>query len=404
MIDHNKLISLAQEYGSPLYVYDGDMVLQRYIELHEFINWPKLKIYYAMKANYNPSILKTLAENGAFVDAVSPAEVQMALRLGFPKERILYTANNLTEQEMHEVAGLGVLFNIGSLSRLEKYGAAFPNTEVCLRFNPDVVAGEFEFVQTGGDLTKFGILRQDVLKVKEIVARHGLRVVGLHEHTGSGIAETDKVYQSMGNLLAIAKREDFPDLRFIDFGGGFKVPYKEDEKRIDYVAFGRRITEIFSEFCNEYGREIEMCFEPGKYIVAESGYLVVQVNTLKNNNGRLIAGTNSGFPQLIRPVFYDAYHKIVNASNPDGGFKRYDVAGNICETGDVFASDRELREIREGDFLVIENAGAYCYSMGGVYNLRPMPAEIFVFNGDARLSRRRLSNGELINQVLGESQ
>ncbi|MCK4328056.1 MAG: diaminopimelate decarboxylase [Candidatus Diapherotrites archaeon] len=404
MIEHKQLISLAEEYGTPLYVYDGDLILQRYKELYGFIKWPKLKIFYAMKANYNPSILRMLQESGAFVDAVSPAEVLMALKTGFPKERILYTANNMAEEEMHEVHGLGVLFNIGSLSRLEKYGAAFPNTEVCLRFNPDVVAGEFEFVQTGGDLTKFGILRQDVPKVKEIIARHNLTVVGLHEHTGSGIAETDKVYQSMQNLLEIATPEDFPDLRFIDFGGGFKVPYKPGEKRIDYASFGKRITEIFSGFCKSYGSELEMCFEPGKYIVAESGYLVVRVNTLKDNKGRLIAGTKSGFPQLIRPVFYGAYHSITNLSNPNGPVKKYDVAGNICATGDVFAVQRELPEIREGDFLDIENAGAYCYSMGGVYNLRPMPAEVFVFNGEAKLSRRRLSSEELIGQIMGESQ
>jgi diaminopimelate decarboxylase len=397
------LINTAKEYGTPLFVYDGDLILHRYKELFDFIKWSKLRIYYSIKANYNVGILNLLRNNGAYVDTVSPSEVKLCLKVGFPLEKLLYTANNITEQEMHEVKKTGILFNIGSLSRLEKFGKTYPNSKICLRFNPDVVAGFHQKVQTGGAETKFGILLQDVPRVKEIIKKYNLKVIGIHEHTGSGIADTEKVYQSMKNTLGGAKKEDFPDLEFINFGGGFKVPYKPDEKRIDYESFGSRITEIFSEFCKEYGKELILCFEPGKYVVAESGYLVVQVNTLKNNRGRLLAGTNSGFPQLIRPMFYNAYHHILNLSNPKGKVQKYDICGNICETGDCFATQRDMSEIREGDYLAIQNAGAYCYAMGGVYNLRPMPSEVIIIDGQSKLVRKRLTNDELADEIFNKS-
>ncbi|MCP4762946.1 MAG: diaminopimelate decarboxylase [archaeon] len=403
-LDDETLIDAAKELGTPLYVYDGDLILKMYKGLYDYIKWPKLRIYYSIKANYNVGILKHLCNNGAYIDTVSPAEVKLCLKIGFPLERLLYTANNITEEEMAEVEKTGILFNIGSLSRLEKFGKAFPNSKICLRFNPDVVAGFHKKVRTGGAETKFGILLQDIPKVKEIIKKFNLKVIGIHEHTGSGISDTEKVYQSMKNTLGGAKKDDFPDLEFIDFGGGFKVPYKPDENRIDYEVFGKGISEIFSKFCKEYGKELDMCFEPGKYIVAESGYLVVQVNTLKDNRGRLLVGTNSGFPQLIRPMFYGAYHEILNLSNPNGEFKKYDICGNICETGDCFATQRDMPEIREGDYLAIQNAGAYCYAMGGVYNLRPMPSEAIIIDGKLNPIRKKLTNDELVDEILKKSQ
>ncbi len=402
-LDKKVLIRMAKKYKTPLFVYNGNLIIKRYKELYDFIKWPKLKILYAMKANYNTGILKLLKDHGAYLDTVSPAEVHLALKLGYSSDKILYTSNNITDKEMHEVKKLGVLLNVGSLSRLRKYGKAFPHTELCLRFNPDVVAGIHEYVRTAGHLTKFGILLQDVPTVKQITKKYHLKIIGLHEHTGSGIAETEKVYKSMKNLIGIAKREDFPHLRFIDFGGGFKVPYKPNEKRIDYVKFGKKIAEIFSNFCKEYGKELDMYFEPGKYVVAESGCLVVEVNTLKNNRGRLIAGTNSGFPQLIRPILYGAYHQVENLTNPGGKIYKYDICGNICETGDCFAIQREMPEIREGDLLAVKNGGAYCYSMGGIYNLRAMPGEALVFNGKDHLVTKRLSNEELAETIIKSS-
>ena len=401
-ISREILLDAAEKFGTPLYVYDGDMVIQRYKELYDFISYPNLKIHYAMKANYNFELLKLLNQAGANLDTVSPAEILLAFKAGFTPDRIIYTANNMTEDEVDQVKKMNVLMNLGSLSRLEKFGEKYPGSKICLRFNPDVVDGEHKSLMTGGDLTKFGILLKDVDTVKEIVKKHNLKVVGLHEHTGSGLQHTSSVFKSMENILKIATKNNFPDLEFIDFGGGFKVPYQPDEKRVDYQKMGDTITEIFSKYCEEYGKQLKLYFEPGKYIVAESGYMIVEVNTIKDNNGRKIVGCNSGFPQLIRPMFYDAYHHIVNLSNPNGEIGEFDICGNICETGDRFAEARNINKVREGDLLSIENAGAYCYTMGGVYNLRAMPAEAVYANGKLKLVRKRLSSEELINQIVGE--
>ena len=403
MIEIASYLKYAEKYGTPLYVYDGDLIVDRYTELYKYITWPKLKVLYAMKANYNVGILSLLKKHNAYIDTVSPSEVHLALKLGFPKEDILFTANNITDQEMHEISRTGVLFNIGSLSEFRKYAAAYPGTEVSLRFNPDVYAGEHKHVKTGGALTKFGILLSDVPTIKQISAKHGIKIVGLHEHTGSGISDTEKIYESINNLLSIANKKDFPELRFIDFGGGLKVPYSPTSTRINYVNFGKKITKIFSEFCNNYGRELEIYFEPGKYVVAEGGSLIIEINTLKNNRERLIAGSNSGFNHLIRPLLYGSYHHIENISNPNGAKMVYDVCGNICETGDCFAEQRELPEIREGDKLVIKNAGAYCYSMGSIYNLRSMPSELLVVAGKEYLITQRISNEELADKLISSA-
>lgn len=402
IFEYSQLIQLAEKYGTPLYVYNGDLITQRYHELHQFIPHPRLKIYYAMKANYNVTILKLLQKEGAGIDAVSPAEVLLALQAGFAPGRILFTANMMTDTEIHQVQKLGILFNIGSLTELERYGRFYPHNNVCIRFNPDVVAGFHENVRTGGKDTKFGIFLSRLEQVKTIAQKYYLTIVGIHEHTGSGIPETVEMMAGFKNILNIVRKEHFPELQFVDFGGGFKVPYRPEEKQVDYAAFGRIVVELFIQTGQEFGRELAMYFEPGRYLVAEAGIFLVTVTTVKTN-GKNIAGTNSGFPQLIRPMFYDAYHHIVNVTHPAGKEKVYDVAGNICETGDYFATNRNLPEIREGDLLAIQNAGAYCYSMGGVYNLRPMPAEVLVLQGQDTLVRKRLSSEELVQQIVQES-
>ncbi len=399
-ISNEILLEAAEKFGTPLYVYDGDRVVQRYNDLYDFIKYPKLKIHYAMKANFSFALLKLLNEAGASIDAVSPGDVMMAMKAGFTPDRILYTANNMTDAEVDEVVKTGVLLNIGSLSRLEKFGKTYPGSNVCLRFNPDVVDGAHEKIMTGGDLTKFGILMADVEKVKEICAQYDLIVVGLHEHTGSGLQQTESVFQSMKNIMALATPENFPALEFLDFGGGFKVTYEPNEQEVDYVEMGAEITRLFTEFTAKYGKDLAMYFEPGKFIVAEAGYMLTEVNTIKDNNGRIIVGCNSGFPQLIRPMIYDAYHHIINLSNPEGAVGTFDICGNICETGDRFAEAREMTEIREGDVLSIENAGAYCYAMGGVYNLRPMPPEVLYHNGELTLARRGLTSQELVERLV----
>ena len=400
MITNEQYIALAQEYGTPLFVYDGDLMLERYRDLFSFIPSSRLHVHYALKANYNPALLALLRDNGAGIDAVSPGEVVLALSLGFAPEKIIYTANNMTDAEFDRVMKTGVTVNIGSLSRLKKCAKSHPGSRICLRFNPDVCDGDNVMTMTGGDLTKFGILLDDADEARRIADSGDLHIIGLHEHTGSGLQHAESVLKSMDNLMAIATKERFPELEFLDFGGGFKVPYKEDEVPIDYVDMGRKITAKFDAFCASYGKELLMRFEPGKYLSAECGALIVEVNTIKHNRSRTIAGCNSGFPQLIRPVLYGAYHQIVNLSNPDGPEALYDVCGNICETGDRFAEQRELPEIREYDLLMIKNAGAYCYSMGSVYNLRPMPAEVVICDGKVADFRKALNDEELVAQIL----
>ncbi len=400
MLNRELLLNAARENGTPLFVYDADMVVDRYRDLYKFIPCPRLQIFYALKANYNPALVRALRDAGCGIDAVSPAEVEFAMRMGFPVDRIIYTANNMTDAEFDKVARTGVIVNIGSLSRLAKIARDYKGMSVCLRFNPDVCDGDSIHTMTGGDLTKFGILLDSVDEVKRLVKEGDLHVVGLHEHTGSGLQHAESVYQAMRNLMAIATPENFPELRFLDFGGGFKVPYRPDESRIDYVSMGSRIAEIFEEFCSGYGRELAMYFEPGKYLVAECGHFLVEVNTIKHNRTRTIAGCNAGFPQLIRPVLYNAYHEIVNLSNPAGEPQVYDICGNICETGDRFAEQRELPEIREYDILDIHNAGAYCYSMGGVYNMRTMPGEVVISGGKCIAKSSRKSDSALIEEII----
>jgi len=394
------LLPLCKKHGTPFYIYDTDIAVACFKEIESAFPWPKTKIYYAMKANYNPHLLRALKRAGARIDAVSVAEALLALQLGFKPRDILYTANSTSDEDMRLMHGRGLLINIDCLSALERFGKLFPGSDVCARFNPDVVAGEDVKVQTSGDATKFGILLEDAPKALAIARKYKLKIVGLHEHIGSGIDSTAKVFKGMDDLLNLALRHDFKDLRFIDFGGGFKPPYRAGEKRIDYAAFGKKAARKFASFCKKYGRDLELYFEPGKYVSAECGMLVVRANTIKRNRQRLIAGTDSGFGHLIRPVFYGAHHHVVNLSNPKGKLKNYDVCGNICESGDLFAQDRDLPEIREGDYLGILNAGGYCFAMASIYNLRPLPAEIVIQKGKASVSRKRLSPQELADEIM----
>lgn len=399
-----ELLERAAAYGTPLYVYDGDLILKRYSELCEFFPWPQLKIFYAMKANYNYHILELLWSAGARIDAVSPGDVLLALRAGYSPEEILYTPNHITLDEMKRIQELGILQNVESIPALINFGRAFPGADVCLRFNTDVVAGEHKYVATAGEASKFGIMVSEVDRAVDIASDFSLKIVGLHEHTGSGISDTDAVMKSMENLLAIATPGRFTHLRFIDFGGGFKVPYTPDEKRIDYRAFGERVVSRFSRFCDDFGKELELYFEPGKYLVAEAGYLLAEVNTLKEKKHALIAGVNSGFTQLMRPVLYDAYHHILNLSNPSALPEMYDIYGNICEAGDYFGRERMIAMIREGDILAVLNAGAYCYTMGSIYNLRPMPSEVLVLQGREDRVTRGFSYEEMVDLIVSRSE
>ncbi|MFC1629625.1 diaminopimelate decarboxylase [Patescibacteria group bacterium] len=389
---------IEERFGTPTYVYDKGTIQDRLRRLFGIPYQPK-EILYAMKANSNPSILRILKEKGAGIDAVSPGEIALALRVGFPPTDILFTGNNITDAEMDFALQNGVLLNIDSLSRLAKLGQRYPGQRVCVRINPDVGAGHHDHCITGGPESKFGIWYSETDRINEIAAQYNLRIIGVHQHIGSQILEVDKFSMAMDVLLRVAP--EFPDLEFIDFGGGFGVPYTPEEQPLNIEELGRMISETFSAFCQRYGKELTLVIEPGRYLVAEAGYLLTRANTVKRNpDGRVFVGVDSGFNHLVRPAMYGSYHEIVNISNPTGKEEIVDIVGNLCESGDRFAKQRKISQARKGDLLVIKTAGAYGYSMSSRYNLRPRPPEVLVGpNNNLQLIRER----ETIENLIGGS-
>jgi len=389
---------LIKEFGSPLYVYNESIIRERYRILDKSFNVPNKKILYACKANSNLEILKILKGEGCGIDAVSQGEVFLALKAGFEPKNILFTGNNVTDEEIDYIVENKVLLNLDSLSVLERYGKKYPNTSVCVRINPNVGDGHHDHVITGGVESKFGIYISDIEKIHTIAKKHNLKIVGIHQHIGSNILNVESFKLAIDVILEQAL--NFENLDFIDIGGGIGVPYKPEEQKLDMEELKNIVNQKFKEFCEKYGKNVSLWIEPGRFLVAESGYLLVNVNTVKTNPCYKFVGTNSGFNHLVRPTMYDSYHEIVNLSNLEGQKEVVTVCGNICESGDIFAKDRLINQVREGDILAILNAGAYGYSMGSNYNFRPLPAEILINGNDVRLIRRRESFEELLrNQV-----
>ncbi|QXD16003.1 diaminopimelate decarboxylase [Rhodocaloribacter litoris] len=400
-----RLLHVARTFGTPTYVYSEAVVRRQIDRLRTHLAGLPLRLLYAMKANASPALLRLMRDEGLGIDAVSPGELEVALRTGFPPDRILFSANNMTDEEMHLAHGKGVLLNIGELSRLERYGRAYPGAEVCVRLNPQVGAGHHEHVITAGERSKFGIPVARLDEVRAVVARHGLRLVGLHQHIGSGILSAEVLWQAVRVLLDAAR--SFSGLRFLNFGGGLGIPYRPDEAPLDFDRFQQLIVDPLRAYLAEHPSKGMACwFEPGRFLVAEAGVLLMRVNTLKEANGRWFAGTDSGMSHLVRPAIYGAYHALFNLSNPAGPLRTYDVVGNICESADHFARDREVQEIREGDVLAVLDAGAYGMSMASHYNLRALPAEVFLPAGPEAppvLLRRRRTPQEVAEAWLAET-
>jgi diaminopimelate decarboxylase len=392
------LLSLAKEFGTPLYVYDADKIIHQLKTLRTAFSNSDVKIKYAAKALTNISILKLLNRFGSDVDVVSIQEAQLALRAGFQPNQIMYTPSGVDFSEIVEAVGLGLTINLDSLSILSKFGEKYKNTYPCsIRLNPHIMAGGNYKISTGHSNSKFGISVYQLPDIHEVVKKHNIQINGLHIHTGSDITESEVFIKMADILFGVAR--DFPHLRFIDFGSGFKVAYKEGDIVTNVYDLGLKLTKAFNEFCQQYGRKLELHFEPGKFIVSEAGTLLVTVNVVKATPTVTFAGVNSGLNHLIRPMMYDAYHDIVNISNPNGQQKLYTVVGYICET-DTFGADRKLNEVREGDVLAMKNAGAYGFSMASNYNSRFKPAEVLIFNGQAKLIREREKMEDLLrNQI-----
>jgi diaminopimelate decarboxylase len=386
--------ALIAAHGSPLYTYDLDTVRARCRALKAAIPYAPFQPLYAIKANPCPAVVRTILGEGFGIDAVSPGEVAMALRLGVDPQRIVYTENNMTDAEQAEAIAQGVLINCGSLDRLERLGAA--GVKRCaVRFNPDVGAGAHEKICTAGPLTKFGVPNAHLDRVLEIERRTGIRVVGAHMHIGSGFLEPEAFAQACTVIFALAAR--LPHLEFIDCGGGIGIPYRAEQRSMDLAAMGRQLAADMEAFCSRYGRRLELRLEPGRFLVAESGTLLCTVTSVKETpEGRVFVGTDTGFNHLVRVAMYDAFHRIDNLSRPDAPRRKVDVVGNICESGDIFARDRELPLPQPGDLLAIRDAGAYGFAMASTYNLRPLPAEVAVEGGAARLVRPRQRIADLL--------
>ena len=386
---------------TPVYVYDAALIKGQVERLRGAFSTVPLRIMYACKALTNISILKLMKQLGVGVDAVSVQEVELALRAGFPPEDILFTPNMVRYAEYQKAVELGVHINIDSISVLEHFGHDHGGSvPVCIRINPHIMAGGNLKISTGHKESKFGISIEQLPQILESVAKYQLQIVGLHIHTGSDILDAE-VFLQGGNVLFEAAMQ-FPDLKFLDFGGGFKVAYKPNDIATDVMEVGKKVGEAFNEFCKRYGRPLELWLEPGKFLVSESGYLLVKTNVVKESPTVTFVGVDSGLNHLIRPMMYDAYHSLYNLSNPEGKKAKYNVVGYICET-DTIASHRELTEVNAGDLLVIKNAGAYGYSMASNYNSRLRPAEILIWEGKAHLIRKREIFEDLIrNQEILE--
>lgn len=381
------LVAIAKEYGSPVYVYDSEKIIQQYKRLTTaFSEVPRLRVNYAAKALTNLSILRLLNALGSGLDTVSIQEVRLGLEAGFAPEKIIFTPNGVSLEELEEAAQLGVQINIDNLSLLEQFGTRHPEIPVCIRINPHVMAGGNSNISVGHIDSKFGISIHQTPHLLRIVELTGMKINGIHMHTGSDILDIEVFLYASEILFNTAKQ--FPDLDFIDFGSGFKVPYRENDIETNIEELGEKLSGRFQEFCKEIGRDIQLAFEPGKFLVSQAGYFVAPVNVVKQTTSTVFASIDSGFNHLIRPMLYGSRHEIRNISNPKGKPRFYSVVGYICET-DTFGNNRRISEISEGDLLCFDNAGAYCFTMASNYNSRYRPAEVLWHNGEGHLIRER---------------
>ena len=395
---NQNLLAIAKEHGSPVYVYDAEKIESQYKRLTGAFNKVKnLRINYAVKALSNLAVLQLIHGFGAGMDTVSIQEVRLAIAAGIDPSKIMFTPNGVSLDELEAVAKMGVQINIDNLSILEQFGTKHPQTPVCVRINPHVMAGGNTNISVGHIDSKFGISIHQIPHLLRIVKNTGMNINGIHMHTGSDILDIDVFLHAAEILFDTAK--DFKDLEFLDFGSGFKVPYKEGDIETNIEELGEKLSKRFNAFEKNYGKPLTLVFEPGKFLVSEAGKFLVQVNVIKQTTSTVFAQVDSGFNPLIRPMFYGSRHEIANISNPKGRERFYSVVGYICET-DTFATNRRIAEIAEGDILAFSNSGAYCFSMASNYNSRYRPAEVLFLDGKAHLIRERETFDDLIkNQI-----
>ncbi|TAD81947.1 MAG: diaminopimelate decarboxylase [Bacteroidetes bacterium] len=396
-LTNEQLTDLAAQYSTPLYVYNADVIKHQYEKLTGAFSGQNCRFFYACKALTNLHILRYVKQLGAGIDCSSINEVHLALKADFLPQNILYTSNGIDFAEIETAVTLGVNVNIDSLSNLDKFGHKYgANYPIGLRLRPNILAGGNLKISTGHDKSKFGIPVDQLQPLLEIINRHNLQVRGLHIHTGSEIKDVGVFTEGIDVLLNLVHH--FKHLAFIDLGGGFKVPYKPGDGETDMDLLAKTVSISFAQYAAATGKQFEIWFEPGKYLVSASGYFLAKVNVLKPTAAAHFVSLNTGFNHLIRPMFYDSYHHIKNISNPLGPMHDYAVVGNICET-DTFAWERPLNEVRENDLLVFFNAGAYGYEMSSNFNSRYKPAEVMVNEGAPKLIRRRQNFDDLLTEI-----
>ena len=398
-LTQEQLIAIADEFGTPVYIYHAERIAEQYKKLKKAFSGCNARFFYACKSLTNVNVLKYMQTIGVSLDCVSINEVKLGLMAGFDKKDILYTPNCVDFEEVVEVKEMGVNINIDNISILEQFGHKFGNSyPVCIRLNPHIMAGGNYKISTGHIDSKFGISIHQMRHIERIVKSTNLNITGIHMHTGSEIKDVRVFLEGLEVMLNTSAH--FPNLEFIDLGSGFKVPYQPGDAETDINDLGKKVAQAFVEFEKETGKKLQVWFEPGKYLVSQCGYFVVKTNVIKQTPAAVFAGVNSGLNHVIRPMMYDAYHHIENISNPAGPERIYNVVGNICET-DTFAWDRKLTEVREGDYLVFHNAGAYGFEMSSNFNSRLKPAEVMVVEGKAKLIRQRDVFEDLLrNQIL----
>nr|WP_294906316.1 diaminopimelate decarboxylase [uncultured Lacibacter sp.] len=396
-IPTNQLLAIAATYGTPVYVYDANKIKTQYEKLVNGFSVLDTRIFYASKALTNLHVIKYINSLGCNIDCSSINEVKLALHAGVKPENVLYTSNGISFAEIEEAVAAGVHINIDSLSNLEKFGKKYGHSyPVGIRLRPNIMAGGNLKISTGHNKSKFGIPVEQINELEQIVKNKNIFIRTLHIHTGSEIKDAEVFVKGIEVLFDLIPH--FPELEVIDLGGGFKVPYMEHEKETNIGELAQKLKQAFTDHPLANGKELQVWFEPGKFLVSECGYLLAEVNVVKRNADVIIAGINTGLNHLIRPMMYDAYHYISNLSNPNGEEKKHMITGYICET-DTFASDRMLPEIKEGDILCIHNAGAYGYEMSSNYNSRYRPAEVLVKDGEAILIRKRESFEDLLKNI-----
>jgi diaminopimelate decarboxylase len=402
LLSDERVFELIKKYGSPLYVYDENILRKSCRDMHDLLPNKNLRVNYSAKANSNLEILKIVRDEDIDVDAMSPGEIYVQKLAGYSSDKIFYIGNNVSKKEMQYAIDENVLVSVDSLSQLESFGQINPGGDVAVRFNPGIGTGHHQKVVTAGKKTKFGVQKDFVPQVKELLEKYNLNLVGIDQHIGSLFLESDPYIKGVESLLEIAAQ--FPGLKFIDMGGGFGVPYHEGEGRLDLQELSDKLDKVLDDFLANYdNKDVIFKIEPGRYIPAECGVLLGEVYSVKDNYGKTYIGTDLGFNVLMRPVLYDSYHAvtIVKADPNEEGEEVATIVGNICESGDIIANERNIKKVSIGDVVVVGNAGAYGFAMSSNYNCRLKPAEVLIDkDGNDRLIRRRDTFEDIIRNFV----